>query len=153
VNRDRRGSDATSPLGAGSVARDVLPGRTPAESEVAPLPHGFVHLELYTPNLGRAAVFYEGMFGWVPESTRIGQDGYVSLATGEQIEAGVVERSDRSGPSWVPYVSVPNIAAATERASELGAAVTLAPREGPTGWRSKVEAPDSGPVALWQWKR
>lgn len=129
------------------------PGRAPSPSAVASLCHGFAHLELYTPNLGRAAVFYEGLFGWVPESTRIGRADYVSLATGDQIEAGLVERSDRSGPAWVPYVSVSDVGAATERASELGAAVTLEPREGPTGWRSSVEAPDSGPVALWQWKR
>jgi predicted enzyme related to lactoylglutathione lyase len=41
----------------------------------------------------------------------------------------------------------------TERARDLGAAVSLEPREGPVGWRSVVATPAGGEVALWQPKR
>ena len=36
-------------------------------------------------------------------------------------------------PLWLPYVEVGDIFAVTERARALGAAVTVEPREGPTG--------------------
>ena len=35
-------------------------------------------------------------------------------------------------------------------ACQLGAAVLLAPREGPSGWRSVVASPEAGEVALWE---
>jgi predicted enzyme related to lactoylglutathione lyase len=54
---------------------------------------------------------------------------------------------------WLPYVEVPEVHAATERAHDLGAAVLLAPREGPAGWRSVVESPAGGEIAFWQQKR
>jgi predicted enzyme related to lactoylglutathione lyase len=55
-------------------------------------------------------------------------------------------------PTWLPYVSVPDVGTATERAQRLGAAVLLAPREGPAGWRSVVAVPDAGELAFWQSK-
>ena len=50
-------------------------------------------------------------------------------------------------------MSVPSVAAVTEQAERLGAAVLLEPREGPAGWRSVLAAPDGGEVAFWQQKR
>ena len=38
----------------------------------------------------------------------------------------------------------------TERGRALGAAVLLAPREGPAGWRSVLASGDGGEIALWQ---
>jgi predicted enzyme related to lactoylglutathione lyase len=54
---------------------------------------------------------------------------------------------------WLPYVEVPEIAAATDRARQLGASILLDPREGPTGWRSVVATPAGGEIAFWQQKR
>ena len=48
------------------------------------------------------------------------------------------------------HVSVPDIVAVTERARELGAEVTLEPRDGPAGWRSVVVTPFGGEIAFWQ---
>jgi predicted enzyme related to lactoylglutathione lyase len=42
------------------------------------------------------------------------------------------------------------VSEATERARLLGASVLLQPREGPAGWRSAVEAPAGGEIAMWQ---
>jgi predicted enzyme related to lactoylglutathione lyase len=103
-----------------------------------------VHLELHTGDLGRARTFYEDVLGWRAEQNR----GYWSFGTG----CGIVE-CDTPEPSWLPYVAVRNVAASTERAVELGAAVLLEPREGPHGWRSVVSARQSGDLALWQPKR
>jgi predicted enzyme related to lactoylglutathione lyase len=107
-------------------------------------PDPVVHLELHTGDLARACAFYAGLFGWRPEP--IGS--YTTIGD----RRGAVE-CPTPRPLWLPYVEVPEIRAATERAVELGAEVLLTPREGPAGWRSVVSAPAAGQVALWQQKR
>ena len=107
-------------------------------------PDPVVHLELHTGELARACAFYGGLFGWPTE--RIGS--YTEIGPGR----GAVE-CPTPRPLWLPYVEVPEIAAATKRAVELGGSVLLSPREGPEGWRSVVSAPAAGQVALWQQKR
>jgi predicted enzyme related to lactoylglutathione lyase len=47
---------------------------------------------------------------------------------------------------------VPDIRVATNHAEELGATVTLEPREGPAGWRSVIASPDGGEIAFWHSK-
>jgi predicted enzyme related to lactoylglutathione lyase len=111
-----------------------------------------VHLELHTGNLPRAAAFYSRLLGWHPEKVDAGGGSYLSLDLGKEIEGGLVE-CETSRPLWLPYVEVANVAATTERARRLGAAVRLAPREGPVGWRSVVESPEGGEIAFWQPKR
>ena len=53
-------------------------------------------------------------------------------------------------PTWLPYVQVDDIRAATALARELGAGVLLEPREGPAGWRSVVAEAGGGEIAFWQ---
>jgi uncharacterized protein len=110
-----------------------------------------VHLELHTANLARACAFYSQLIGWRAERIEAGGRTYTALDLGRGLGGGAVEcGTPRAG--WLPYVSVPEIAAATEQAERLGAAVLLEPREGPAGWRSVVAAPDVGEVAFWQSK-
>lgn len=111
-----------------------------------------VHLELRTANLPRACSFYTTMFGWRVQQIQLGSASYLTLGLGKAIEGGVVEgESERS--LWLPYVEVEDAPAAAERARDLGASVTLEPREGPAGWRSVIATPTGGEVALWQPKR
>jgi predicted enzyme related to lactoylglutathione lyase len=111
-----------------------------------------VHLELHTGDLEGARAYYAQLFGWRPErvDTRHGSYQIVELAPG--LDGGIVECAS-SPPLWLPYVDVPEIETATRRAEELGARVTLGPREGPAGWRSVVATPAGGEIALWQQKR
>jgi hypothetical protein len=113
-----------------------------------------VHLELHTDDLPRAASFYWQLCGWRPEHVKAAGKSYLALGlgNGNGLGGGVVE-CETTQPLWLPYVEVPQIAAATERAEEAGAKVVLDPREGPAGWRSVVETPAAGQVALWQQKR
>jgi predicted enzyme related to lactoylglutathione lyase len=113
------------------------------------LPNPVVHLELRTANLPRACVFYTRLFGWHAESVHTGSGDYLALDLGERIEGGIVEHNAER-PFWLPYVEVPDLVAATERARFLGASVLLSPREGPAGWRSVVAVPAGGEIALWQ---
>jgi predicted enzyme related to lactoylglutathione lyase len=111
--------------------------------------HPVVHLELHTGNLPRACAFYTRLLGWRAETVHVGSGSYLTLDMGDRIEGGVVEK-ETERPIWLPYVQVPCITEAVDRARELGAAVTLEPREGPAGWRSVLTAPSGGEIALWQ---
>ena len=112
---------------------------------------GFTHLELHTSDQARASAFYSELLGWRPELIEAAERTYLSLDTGDGPGAGIVECGTKRA-LWLPYVSVPGIEAATERARQLGAAVLLEPREGPAGWRSVVATPHGGEIAFWQSK-
>jgi predicted enzyme related to lactoylglutathione lyase len=108
-----------------------------------------VHLELHTANLAGAVAFYAGLVGWPSELVEAGGRSYLGLDLGGGLSGGVVGCGVER-PTWLPYVAVPEVAGATERAERLGAAVLLEPREGPAGWRSVVATPDAGEIAFWQ---
>jgi len=113
------------------------------------------HLELHTPNLARAVGFYTELLGWPAErirgSGRAANRSYLALDLGNGLSGGIVECGTQRS-LWLPYVSVEQVTATTERAQDLGASVVMDPREGPAGWRSVVSAPDGGEVAFWQSK-
>jgi uncharacterized protein len=119
---------------------------------IRPKPNPVVHLELHTDDLARARGFYASLCGWRPARVTAGDCSYWAMDLGDRLGGGVVE-CDTPRPLWLPYVEVAEIAAATERARELGAALLLEPREGPAGWRSVVTVPAAGEIAFWQPKR
>jgi predicted enzyme related to lactoylglutathione lyase len=108
-----------------------------------------VHLELHTANLAGALAFYTELLGWRSERIEAGGRSYVALDLGGGLGGGIVECGVER-PTWLPYVSVPEVARVTEKAERLGAAVLLEPREGPVGSRSVVATPDAGEIAFWQ---
>jgi predicted enzyme related to lactoylglutathione lyase len=111
-----------------------------------------VHLELHTGDLAQARAYYAELCGWRPETIAAGPRSYLALDLGGVLGGGIVE-CETARPIWLPYVEVPEVGAATERARELGASVLLEPRAGPAGWRSVVAAPAGGEMAFWQPKR
>ena len=112
-------------------------------------PHPVVHLELHTGDLPGASAFYAEVLRWRTERIDAGCGSYHALALGGAFGGGIVECAT-SRPVWLPYVEVAEIDDATARATELGASVLLAPREGPAGWRSVVASPAGGEIAFWQ---
>jgi len=117
-----------------------------------PFPYPVVHLELHTGDLAGARSFYADLCGWLPERVELPNGSYNALAMSGPIGGGIVQCPVRR-PIWLPYVEVPDVRCATDRASVGGARVLLDPREGPTGWRSVVTSPAGGEVAFWQPKR
>jgi predicted enzyme related to lactoylglutathione lyase len=111
-----------------------------------------VHLELHTGDLASAREFYAALCDWRPERITVPSGSYLALGMGGALGGGIVECAARR-PLWLPYVEVPDVNAATDRARELGATVVLEPREGPAGWRGVVAAPGAGELAFWQPKR
>jgi predicted enzyme related to lactoylglutathione lyase len=108
-----------------------------------------VHLELHTGDAPGASALYAELCGWRPEWVHAGGGSYLALDMGRGPGGGIVERPSER-PFWLPYVDVPDIRAATDRAERLGAAVLVDPREGPAGWRSVVATPAGGEIAFWQ---
>jgi predicted enzyme related to lactoylglutathione lyase len=108
-----------------------------------------VHLELHTHNLARACASYRELFGWQAETIHAGPGSYQAIELGDRIGGGVVE-CETNRPIWLPYVAVTDIGEANERARWLGGSVLLETREGPAGWRSVVDVPAGGELALWQ---
>jgi uncharacterized protein len=114
-------------------------------------PRRLAHLELHTADLGGARAFYSELLGWRPELIEAAERSYLALDLGGGPSGGIVECGTERA-LWLPYVSVPEVDSATDRAEELGGSVLLEPREGPAGWRSVVRAPDGGEIAFWQSK-
>src|SRR3954447_4212746 len=114
-----------------------------------------VHLELHTGDLDRARAFYADVCGWRPERvTAAGAPGsYPALDMGSRRRGGRIVEGPTERPVWLPYVEVPEVHAATERALDLGAAVLLEPRERPDGWRSVVATLTASETAFWKHKR
>ena len=116
-------------------------------------PQPVVHLELHTPDLAGARDLYAALCGWQPELVESSGAGpYLALGMNGALGGGIVECGVER-PLWLPYVEVPGIAEATERARALGATVLLDAREGPAGWRSVIATPTGGQLAFWQQKR
>jgi uncharacterized protein len=111
-----------------------------------------VHLELHTGNLTRARSLYEELCGWRSELVETKHGSYLALELGNGVGGGIVECETRRA-LWLPYVGVEDVRESTAQARQLGAAVLLAPREGPAGWRSVVSSPTGGEIAFWQQKR
>jgi predicted enzyme related to lactoylglutathione lyase len=128
------------------------PTKEPCMETATQAPPRVVHLELHTSDLATASRFYSDLLAWHTERIASPWGTYHAVRLGDGLDGGVVECGTRH-PRWLPYVAVDGVAAATERARDLGACVLLAPREGPAGWRSVVWTPTGGEIALWQQKR
>ena len=111
-----------------------------------------VHLELHTGDLASARDLYAELCGWRADQVETRHGSYLALAMGNGLGGGIVQCPVRR-PLWLPYVEVPDLSEAVERARRSGASVLLEPREGPAGWRSIVAAPAGAEVGLWQPKR
>jgi uncharacterized protein len=111
-----------------------------------------VHLELHTRELQCARAFYADLCGWRGERVDTPHRPYIALDLGRGLGGGIVE-CNTERPVWLPYVEVPDLAEATQRARLSGASVLLGPREGPAGWRSVVASRAGGEIAFWQPKR
>jgi predicted enzyme related to lactoylglutathione lyase len=112
----------------------------------------FVHVELNTTDLSKAKDFYGKLFDWKLEDVSMGKDTYTMIKVGEGTGGGMMKHPMPGAPStWLAYVLVDDIAAATQKAKSLGATLIKDVTEVTgVGWFSIILDPTGAALALWK---
>jgi uncharacterized protein len=112
----------------------------------------FVHVELNTTDLSKAKDFYGKLFDWKLEDVPMGNDTYTMIKVGEGTGGGMMKHPMPGAPStWLAYVLVDDIAAATQKAKSLGATVIKDVTEVMgAGWFSIILDPTGAALGLWK---
>lgn len=110
----------------------------------------FVWFELASDNPGTARKFYEELLGW--SGNEAGGYTMIPVTATSDIGAGIKPNANMgSVPShWAPYVSVPDVGAATKKAATLGAKIVEDVHDTPNGIVSTVLDPTGATLNLWQ---
>jgi len=92
----------------------------------------FCWVDLAAADATRAAGFYTGLFGWSARSQAANGGEFVRLANaghdiGSLYQMRPAEREAGIPSHWTPYVRVDDVAAASRRAAQLGAAIAVEP--------------------------
>lgn len=111
----------------------------------------FVHVELHTPDLGRAKEFYGNLFGWkLVDEPMPGGGSYTMIQPGEGTGGGMYATTE-TPPAWLAYVAVEDIGDATARARSLGAKIVIDGQTvGEFGWMTVFTDPTGAMLAMWQ---
>ena len=112
-----------------SAAQGALPLNLPAISDPASTEHHpgkMIWADLVTPNLAAAKAFYGGLFGWTFQDLQTAESDYsIALVDGRPI-AGILQKSvpaadERRQPTWLTFIAVRDVDAATRIALSHGA--------------------------------
>lgn len=119
------------------------------------MPNPFIHVELSSTDPEKAKDFYGKLFDWKLEDMPMPQGTYTMIDVGTGTGAGIMKQlMPDEGSSWLAYVEVDDIGAATKKAESLGAKVMKANVEVPNmGWLSIIIDPTGAMLGLWQTKR
>ena len=116
----------------------------------------FVHIELNTTDHKKAKEFYGQLFQWDLSDLDMGEHGtYTMIRVGEGTGGGMMKHPVPGAPSvWVPYVEVPDLMAATNKARQLGAKIEKenVPVED-MGKFSIIMDPTGAVLGLWETKK
>ena len=115
----------------------------------------FVHVELNTTDLDKAKAFYRQLFDWTLEDVPMGPTGrYTMIETGKGTGGGMLKHPVPGEPSsWLAYVEVDDVAAATQKAKALGATIKLDVTDmHGAGWMSIIVDPTGATLGLWRAK-
>jgi uncharacterized protein len=86
--------------------------------------------ELMTPDVPRAAAFYNALFGWTTETHGEGQSAYTEFKLGGNSIAGAMNPPMPGiPPMWGIYFTVDDTDASVEKAKSLGGAVMNGPMD------------------------
>jgi len=115
----------------------------------------FVHVELNTTDPAKAKTFYGRLFDWKMKDLPMGPSGtYTMIEVGTGTGGGLMKHPMPGAPStWLAYVQVDDIAAATKKAQSLGATLVKDVTEVPeAGWFSIIIDPTGAALGLWKSK-
>ena len=105
----------------------------------------FVWYELMTTDTKAAQAFYADVVGWKAQDAGMPGMDYTLFYAGSDMAAGLMEQPEDARkmgapPSWLGYVGVDDVDAATAKAKGLGATVYVEPRDIPNVGRFSVIA-------------
>ena len=118
------------------------------------MPNAFVHVELNTTDVAQAKDFYGKLFEWTLEDIPMGDSSYTLIKVGKGTGGGIMKHPvPGASSSWLAYVEVADIHAATKKAASLGATVMRDVTEVMNmGWLSIIVDPTGAALGLWQSK-
>lgn len=113
----------------------------------------FVHVELNTTDVEKAKSFYGNLFDWKLEVAFEG--AYTMIRVGEGTGGGLMKHPMPGAPStWLAYVHVDDLAAATAKAKSLGATIIKDKTDvADYGSLSIIADPTGAVLGLWQPKK
>src|SRR5664279_5813435 len=114
----------------------------------------FVHVELNTSDVAKSKGFYGKLFDWKLEDIPNDAAGgtYTMIGVGDGTGGGMMKHPMPGAPStWLAYVLVDDIAAATKKAKTLGATLVKDVTEVMgMGSLSIISDPTGAVLGLWQ---
>jgi predicted enzyme related to lactoylglutathione lyase len=112
----------------------------------------FVHLELNSTDVDKAKAFYGKLFDWKLEDVPMGNMNYTMIGVGNGTGGGMTKQMMPGAPSsWLAYVQVDDISAATQKAKSLGATIVQDVMQvADMGWLSVLVDPTGAALGLWQ---
>jgi len=112
----------------------------------------FVYVQLNTTDVGKAKAFYSKLFAWKLEDVEMGGQGLTAIEVGQGTGGAIMKHPMPGAPStWLAYVQVDDIAAATQKAKSLGAKIIKDVTEvGGSGWSSIITDPTGAALGLWK---
>jgi predicted enzyme related to lactoylglutathione lyase len=112
----------------------------------------FTHVELNTTDVAKAKAFYTKLFDWTLEDMPMGPMTYTMIKVGDGTGGGMMKHPVPGASStWLPYVEVSDIDAATKKAKSLGATVMKDVTEVmDAGWLSVIIDPTGAALGLWK---
>lgn len=110
------------------------------------------HFEIAVRDLGRAAAFYDELFGWTVEDERL--EGYRLVRTAEgSIGGGLLKLPEGVFPYVTMYVGVDDLMVTLKKAEELGGKVVVEPMPIPgVGSFAMFQDPDGVMMGLFEEK-
>jgi uncharacterized protein len=114
----------------------------------------FIHIELNTTDPDKARAFYGSLFDWKLSDMPMPDGNYTMIDVGDGTGGGLLKHPMPGAPSvWIPYVTVDDVNAATEKARSLGASIIREVTEIPEmGSFSVVLDPTGAAFGIWETK-
>ena len=115
-------------------------------------PHGtFCWIELGTPDLAAAKVFYTRLFDWTYEDVPAGGEPY-TIAKRDGVDVGGLDgHRPEEGYGWQSYLAVHDLPSVLDKARELGATVLPHAGDLPVASRFAIlRDPTGAEVTLWE---
>lgn len=110
--------------------------------------------DIAVPDAVALREFYEAVAGWTSEPLDMGgYDDYVMKAPDGRAVAGICHARGTNAalpPVWLSYITVPDVAAAVQRCTELGGTVIVPPKKVGAGSFSVIRDPAGAVAALYQ---